>query len=60
MMKLRMTALALVASAVAAAPATAQDLVAHYPFDETSGTVVDDRSGLGRHAAVVNGTAATV
>ena len=47
MMKLRMTALALVASAVAAAPAAAQDLVAHYPFDETSGTVVNDRSGNG-------------
>ena len=59
-MKLRMTALALVASAVAAAPAAAQDLVAHYPFDETSGTVVNDRSGGERHAAIVNGNAATV
>ena len=55
-----MTALAVVASAVAAAPAAAQDLVAHYPFDETSGTVVNDRSGGERHAAIVNGNAATV
>ena len=60
MMRLRATALALVLSAVGAAPAAAQDLVAHYPLDETSGTVVTDRSGNGRHAAIVNGNAATV
>ena len=56
-----MTALALVASAVAAAPRRRpRTSVAHYPFDETSGTVVNDRSGNGRHAAIVNGNAATV
>ena len=38
----------------------AEDLVAHYPFDETSGTVVNDRSGNNRQAAIVNGNAATV
>ena len=38
MMKLRTTALALTLSAVVATPAAAQDLVAHYPFDETTGT----------------------
>ena len=36
------------------------DPVAHYPFDETTGTVANDRSGNGRHAAIVNGNAATV
>jgi hypothetical protein len=41
-------------------PELAQDLVAFYPFDETSGTVVDDRSGKGNHAAIVNGNANTV
>ncbi|HEX6027328.1 MAG TPA: immunoglobulin-like domain-containing protein [Solirubrobacter sp.] len=40
--------------------AAADDLVAHYPFDETSGTVVNDRSGNGRHAEIVNGNANTV
>jgi hypothetical protein len=59
-MKLRTTALALTLSAVLATPAAAQDLVAYYPFDETSGTVVDDRSGNDRDAAIVNGDAATV
>lgn len=43
-----------------AAPAQASDLVAHYPFDESSGTVVKDVSGNGRDAAIVNGNAATV
>jgi hypothetical protein len=37
-----------------------EDLVAHYPFDETAGTVVNDRSGNNRHAAIVNGNAGTV
>jgi hypothetical protein len=37
----------------------AEDLVAHYPFDETAGTVVNDRSGNGRHAEIVNGNANT-
>ena len=60
MMKLRTTALVLTLSAVVATPAAAQDLVAHYPFDETTGTVVNDRSGNARHAAIVNGNAATV
>ncbi|WP_053226288.1 immunoglobulin-like domain-containing protein [Solirubrobacter soli] len=46
--------------AATAAPAAAQDLVAVYPFDETAGTVVNDRSGNGRNAGVVNGNAATV
>ncbi|MBE2320924.1 hypothetical protein DVA67_033515 [Solirubrobacter sp. CPCC 204708] len=59
-MRIRLTLLALFASAVAATPAAAQDLVAHYPFDETAGTVVGDRSGGGRDAAIVNGNAATV
>ena len=38
----------------------ADDLVAHYPFDEISGTVVNDRSGNDRHAAIVNGNTGTV
>jgi hypothetical protein len=46
--------------AVTATPAAAQELVAAYPFDETTGTVVGDRSGNGRDASVVNGNAATV
>jgi hypothetical protein len=56
------TALAVIVGlcAVAAAPAAAQDLVAVYPFDETSGTVVNDRSGNERHASIVNGNAGTV
>src|SRR5687768_11075153 len=37
-----------------------EDLVAYYPFDETAGTVVNDRSGNGRHAAIVNGNANTI
>ena len=41
-------------------PELTQDLVAYYPFDETSGTVVNDRSGKGNHAAIVNGNANTV
>jgi len=41
-------------------PELAQDLVAYYPFDETSGTVVNDRSEKLKHAAIVNGNAATV
>src|SRR5687768_143420 len=70
----RALALTVAALAVAAAPASAalpqafpeeyfgadEDLVAHYPFDETTGTVVNDRSGNGRHAAIVNGNAGTV
>ena len=59
-MQLRTSALALLASAVVAAPAAAQAPVAHYPFDETAGTVVNDRSGNDRHAEIVNGNAATV
>src|SRR5690242_19900854 len=46
--------------AVTAAPAAAQDLVAAYAFDETAGTVVNDRSANGRDASVVNATASTV
>src|ERR1044071_4607203 len=55
--------------AIAALPATAaadlppelaQDLVAYYPLDETAGTVVTDRSGNGRNAAIVNSNAGTV
>lgn len=56
----RALGLAVAAALLTAAPATAQDLVAHYPFDETAGTTVNDRSGNGRDAAIVNGTAATV
>src|SRR3954447_14680102 len=66
----RLSAVAAVAIALAAglvAPARAdlppelnQDLVAYYPFDETSGTVVNDRSGKGNHAAIVNSNANTV
>ena len=59
--------LAVGASAVTAVPAGAdlppeltQDVVAYYPFDEIAGTVVNDRSGNGRHAAIVNGNAGTV
>lgn len=52
--------LALAAALLVAAPASAQDLVAHYPLDETTGTTVNDRSGNGRNAAIVNATAATV
>ena len=33
--------------------------MAHYPFDETAGTVVNDQSGNGRHAEIVNGNANT-
>ncbi len=54
-------------TAVAAAPARAdlppelnQDLVAYYPFDETSGTVVNDRSGKGNDASIVNSNTGTV
>ena len=56
-------------SAITALPATAaadlppeltQDLVAYYPFDETAGTVVTDRSGNGRNAAIVNSNAGTI
>src|SRR6478609_4538084 len=52
--------LALAATLLVAEPASAQDLVAHYPLDETTGTTVNDRSGNGRNAAIVNGNAATV
>src|SRR3954466_13689726 len=41
-------------------PELGQDLVAFYPFDETSGTVVNDRSGKGNNAAIVNGTTGAV
>ena len=41
-------------------PELKQDLVAYYPFDETSGTVVNDRSGKNNHAAIVNSNASTV
>src|SRR3954471_24158815 len=65
--RLLVAALVAGASATTAAPATAdlppelsQDLVAYYPFDETSGTVVNDRSGKNNHAAIVNGNASTV
>jgi hypothetical protein len=64
----------LVALGAAAAPASAalpqafpeqrfgadEGLVAHYPFDEADGTVVNDRSGNDRHAAIVNANAGTV
>src|SRR3954468_23349450 len=40
-------------------PELPQDLVAFYPFDETSGTVVKDQSGNGRDAAIVNTNATT-
>src|SRR5690349_16517396 len=62
----KFVALAIAVLAVGAAPARAelppelaQDLVAYYPFDETSGTVVNDRSGKGNHATIVNGNAST-
>ena len=42
------------------ASSIAEDLVAHYPFDETAGTAVNDRSGNGRHAAIVNSNANTI
>src|ERR1700754_3689383 len=65
-LRLLVAALAVGASVVPAAPAAAQlppelgqDLVAHYPFDETSGTIVNDRSGKGNHAAIVNSNANT-
>ena len=68
---LRLTCLALggLSATLLASPARAGtpfpvvgegSLLAHYPFDETTGTVVNDRSGNGRHAAIVNGNAATV
>lgn len=57
---LKGAAVAVALSVWAAAPAQAGELVVHYPFDETSGTVVNDVSGKGRHAAIVNGNAATV
>ena len=38
-------------------PELTQDLVAYYPFDETAGTVVNDRSGKGNNAAIVNSNA---
>src|SRR3954447_3036406 len=41
-------------------PELGQDLVAFYPFDETSGAVVNDRSGKGNNAAIVNGTTGAV
>ncbi len=48
-------------SALIAPPATAQqDLVVSYPLDETSGTVVSDRSPNGRNATIVNANAGTV
>ena len=62
-------ALAGISLSLLAAPARAgtpfpvvdeSSLLAHYPFDETTGTVAADRSGNGRHAAIVNGNAATV
>ena len=62
-------ALAGISLSLLAAPAQAgtpfpvvgeSSLLAHYPFDETTGTVAADRSGNGRHAAIVNGNAATV
>src|SRR3954471_13890367 len=65
--RLLVAALVAGASATTAAPATAdlppelsQDLVAFYPFDETSGAVVNDRSGKGNNAAIVNGTTGAV
>lgn len=44
----------------ASAQSADEDLVVHYPFDETSGSVVADASGNDRHAQIVdnaNGTA---
>src|SRR3954447_13276865 len=41
-------------------PELTQDLVAYYPFDETAGTVVKDRSGNARDATIVNGNTGTV
>ncbi len=38
----------------------AEDLVAFFPFDETAGTIVNDRSGNGNNAAIVNSNAGTV
>ena len=65
-LRLLVAALAVGASVVPAAPAMAQlppelsqDLVAFYPFDETTGTVVNDRSGKANHAAIVNSNATT-
>src|SRR5688572_3897665 len=52
--------IAVATALLGAAPASAQELVAHYPLDELTGTTVNDRSGNGRSAAIVNGTAATV
>src|SRR4051794_38584895 len=46
--------------AVTATPVAAQELVAAYPLDETAGIVVNDRSGNGRHATIVNANANTV
>jgi len=70
-MRARVTTAALVAAMLvttllvsapisASAQSSDEDLVVHYPFDETSGDVVADASGNGRHAQIVdnaNGTA---
>jgi hypothetical protein len=45
----------MLATVLAAGPANA-DLVAHWRFDETSGTTAHDSSGNGYHAAAVEGT----
>lgn len=40
-------------------PTRAADLVVHYPFNETSGTVVADASGNGLNAEIVDNTTGT-
>ena len=60
-------ALTMAFGALAAVPASAEplaepadaQLVVHYPFNETSGTVVADASGNGRNAEIVNNTGGT-
>ena len=60
-------ALTMAFGALAAVPASAEplaepadaQLVAHYPLDETSGTVVADASGNGRNAELVNNAGGT-
>ena len=54
-------AIGLTGAVVAVQPATAAEphLVAHYPLNETSGTVATDASGSGKNAAYVGGPTLT-
>ncbi len=52
-------AAAIPATSAPAADVGADQLLAHYPLNETSGTTVTDASGNGRHAEVVSNGAGT-